>query len=313
MILTIVTALYQSETHLIEFYNRICKAASDLYNNEFEIILVNDGSPDGSLEKAKKIADRDKRVKVIDLSRNFGHHKAIMTGLSYAQGELIFLIDSDLEEKPEWLLEFHRKMKENNSDVVFGFQEKRRKNKIDRIIGNTYYKVLKFFTDFDLPSNFVTARLMSRRYVTALMLHKENEINIGGLWYITGFEQISIPISKINSSPTTYTLRRKISHAINSITSFSAKPLYFIFIMGVLVFLSSLIFTGFVLFFYFTDLKAPVGYLSVITSIWTFSGLLIIMIGVQAIYIGKIFSEVKQRPATIIKEVYQGGNNGEIT
>ena len=313
MRLTVVTSLYNSDTHLLEFYNRICNVASDLFKNDFEIILVNDGSPDGSLEKAKKLADRDKRVKVIDLSRNFGHHKALMTGLSYAQGELIFLIDADLEEKPEWLLEFHRKMKEGNSDVVFGFQEKRRKNKIDRVIGSSYYKVLKFLTDFELPNNFVTARLMSRRYVTALMLHKEYEINLGGLWYITGFEQIAIPITKINSSQTTYTLRRKISHAINSFTSFSAKPLYITFILGVLVFLSSLIFTGFVLIFYFTGLKAPIGYLSVITSIWTFSGLLMIMNGLQAIYIGKIFSEVKKRPTSIIKEVYEGRNNGEIS
>jgi putative glycosyltransferase len=309
MRLSVVTSLYKSELHLFEFYTRICTVALKLFENDFEIILVNDGSPDRSLEIAKKIVDNDKRVRVVNLSRNFGHHKALMAGLSKAQGENIFLIDVDLEEKPEWLLEFHSIMKQNNSDVVFGFQEKRRGTKFDKWIGSTFYKMVQLLTDIKVPSNFVTARLMSRRYVLALLLHKEYEINLGGLWYITGFKQTPHPIVKLNVSSTTYNLKRKISHTINTITSFSNKPLYLIFVLGIIVFISSLIFTGFLASLYLINSKTPSGYLSIIVSIWIFSGLTVVLNGIQAIYIGKIFSEVKQRPNSIIQEIYGGEND----
>src|SRR5713226_2259592 len=109
MDISIVTTLYGSAAHLEEFYRRACVSAEKL-TNSFEIILVNDGSPDNSLEIALSIYEKDQRVKVIDLSRNFGHHKAMMTGLARAQGELVFLLDSDLEEEPELLESFYQEL-----------------------------------------------------------------------------------------------------------------------------------------------------------------------------------------------------------
>ena len=121
MQLSIVTTLYNSSPYLIEFYERISIQAQEL-TNDYEIIFVNDGSPDDSLERALNLFQHDQHVRVIDLSRNFGHHKSMMTGLMHARGELVFLIDSDLEEEPELLGEFHKQFHESDVDVVYGVQ-----------------------------------------------------------------------------------------------------------------------------------------------------------------------------------------------
>jgi len=128
MKLSIVATLYQSAPYIAEFHQRASAAAEKLVGDEYEIVLVNDGSPDRSLDIAVKLTEQDSHVVVIDLSRNFGHHKAMMTGLEHARGERIFLLDSDLEEEPEWLLTFAEQMSEDNRDVVYGVQESRKGN-----------------------------------------------------------------------------------------------------------------------------------------------------------------------------------------
>src|SRR5687767_15043180 len=118
MHLSVVTTLFHSAAHLDEFYTRATRAA-ELVHSDYEIILVHDGSPDESLNIALRIHQCDPHVRVIDLARNFGHHKAMMTGLEHARGELVFLLDSDLEEEPEWLQEFHRTLRQEKADVVY--------------------------------------------------------------------------------------------------------------------------------------------------------------------------------------------------
>ncbi len=120
MKLSIVTTLYKSQEYVEEFYRRSSIAARKLVGEDFEIIFVNDGSPDRSLSLAVELSDNDSKVVTVDLSRNFGHHKAMMAGLSYAQGELIYLIDSDLEESPEWIGNFFEVMVDETADTVFG-------------------------------------------------------------------------------------------------------------------------------------------------------------------------------------------------
>src|SRR6185369_7927415 len=123
MKLSIVTTLYNSAPYLTEFYDRVCGTTGQI-SADTEVILVNDGSPDKSLDVALELHQKDPRVRVIDLSRNFGHHKAIMTGLAHARGDLVFLLDSDLEEEPELLPVFHEALITNKADVVFGVQQK---------------------------------------------------------------------------------------------------------------------------------------------------------------------------------------------
>ena len=126
MKLSIVTTLYMSAEYIEEFCRRAKVSASELVGEDYEIILVNDGSPDNSLEIAINLCNLDQHMVVVDLSRNFGHHKAMMTGLAQAIGDQIYLIDSDLEEEPEWLVSFEEKLQSEQCDVVYGVQSKRK-------------------------------------------------------------------------------------------------------------------------------------------------------------------------------------------
>ena len=187
MKLSIVATLYQSAPHIHEFHQRASAVAQELAGDDYEIVLVNDGSPDNSLDLAVQLAEDDRHLVVVDLSRNFGHHKAMLTGLSHAKGDQVFLIDSDLEEEPEWLLEFERQLERDSCDVVYGVQSKRKGGWFERISGWLFYKIFNVLTDTKVPANMVTARLMTRRYLDALLLHGERALSIGGLYVITGF------------------------------------------------------------------------------------------------------------------------------
>ncbi|MDM0122299.1 glycosyltransferase family 2 protein [Variovorax arabinosiphilus] len=304
MKLSVVATLYRSAPYISEFCTRVAAAARALVGEDYEIVLVNDGSPDESLDVAVQIATADTHVVVVDLSRNFGHHKAMMTGLAQAQGERVFLIDSDLEEEPEWLTLFAEIIEKQTADVVYGVQDARRGGVIERLSGNIFYKLFRLLTGIVQPDNIVTARLMTRRYVDALLLHRERELNIGGLWLLTGFKQTPQQVQKHSSSPTTYSLSRKVGHLVNAVTSFSSLPLVFTFYAGLLISFTALIYIAHLLSRYFSGSSPPDGYTSIVASIWLFSGLIIFFMGVQGIYIAKIFLEVKQRPYTIVRQVY---------
>lgn len=303
MMLSIVTTLYNSAPYLEEFHRRVCAAASEI-TRDFEIILVNDGSPDNSLEVALDLCRKDPRVAILDLSRNFGHHKAIMTGLIHARGDLVFLLDSDLEEEPELLHQFYEELKSTRADVVFGVQEQRKGKLFERISGALFFKVFNSLSTHPIPPNLITARLMTRAYVAALTGHQEREFMIAGLWALTGFQQLQLKVRKHHKPSSTYGLGRKISHLVNAITSFSNKPLVLIFYLGCfIVLVSSIAAIDLIVrkLLYGTMLE---GWASLIVSVWLLGGLTIFCLGVIGIYLSKVFIEVKQRPYTIVKQTY---------
>lgn len=308
MKLSIVATLYQSAPYVAEFCQRAAVAAQSLVGDDYEIVLVNDGSPDNSLDIAVQLCEHDSHMVVVDLSRNFGHHKAMMTGLSHAKGDLIFLIDSDLEEDPEWLMDFNLQMNQQQCDVVYGVQERRKGNWFERWSGGWFWKIINILTDLKLSENIVTARLMTRRYTNSLLLHREREVFIGGLWHITGYEQMAKIVTKKSSSKSTYTLARKLSLFINSVTSFSNTPLIFIFYFGVLILIFSMSYAFYLIvnrLFFEATLS---GWTSVMASIWFIGGLIISFIGIVGIYLSKIFSETKSRPYSIVRKVYHCKN-----
>jgi putative glycosyltransferase len=309
MKLSIVATLYQSAPYVVEFVQRAETAAKALVGDEYEIVLVNDGSPDNSLELAVSLYEQSSHLIVVDLSRNFGHHKAMMTGLAHARGELVFLIDSDLEEEPEWLQAFGQQMKQDCCDVVYGVQERRKGNWFERWSGQWFYHLFKLLTGLTLPENVITARLMSRRYVQALLQHREREVFMAGLWHITGFDQQSHTVQKHSTSQTTYTFRRKMSLLVNSVTSFSNAPLVGIFYVGLAISLIAVISISYLCLQWFFWAKPLSGWTSVMASIWLLGGMVISFIGVVGIYLSKIFSETKQRPYTVVRHIYAKHKN----
>lgn len=303
--LSIVGTMYNSAPYLDEFHSRCVGVAEEITDN-FEIILVNDGSPDDSLDVALRLREKDERVNIIDLSRNFGHHKAMMTGLMHAKGEWVFLIDVDLEEPPELLLEFDRLVKNDTDlDVVYGVQERRKGGWFECWAGYIFFAIINLISKYPLPNNVVTARLMSRRYVEALVSHRDKEVFMLGLLTITGFKQIGVSVCKGSKGSTSYTLARKISLALNAVTSFSNRPLYGIFAIGMFVSACSFLLAVFhFLQWFFLSTGSVTGFTTLVISIWIVGGMNMICLGVIGMYLAKIFSEVKDRPYTIVKKLH---------
>lgn len=304
MRLSIVATLYRSSSYLEEFHRRATASAAALVGDDYEIVLVNDGSPDSSREQAIDLSARDPHVMVVDLSRNFGHHKAMMAGLEHAGGELVFLLDSDLEEEPEWLREFHQSMLAERADVVYGRQQERKGGWLERWSGEAYYSLFNWLSNIEHPRNIVTARLMTKRYVDALLQHRERELVISCLWVITGFKQVERIVRKHASSGTTYSLARRAGLAANAITSFSEVPLKMIFYVGVFVFGGALLYASYLMARRLFVSQALDGWTSVMVSVWLLGGMIISFVGVVGLYLSKVFVETKQRPLTIVREIH---------
>jgi putative glycosyltransferase len=310
MYLSIVSTLYNSASYLEEFYTRMT-AAAERITDDYEIILVNDGSPDDSLDLAISLYEKDDRVRLIDLSRNFGHHKTMMTGLAHARGSLVFLIDCDLEEEPELLNEFHQQIKASGADVVYGFQQKRKGKFFERITGEIFYKLLNVLSNHPVPANLLTVRLMTQRYVASLIQHMDRELWLAGLYVITGFKQVPVPVRKHSKGSSAYTLRRKVSELVSAITASSSKPLVFIFYLGCAIVIISSTAAALLVVrrIFFGALLA--GWPSLIVSVWLLGGLILFCLGIIGIYLSKIFMETKRRPYTVVRQIYdRAGESG---
>jgi putative glycosyltransferase len=276
--------------------------------------MVDDGSPDNSLQVALRLAAVDRHVKVVELSRNFGHHKAMMTGLEVAQGDFVFLIDVDLEEDPAWLRLFWTTLHDEQVDVVYGHQIARKGNLLERFGGAFHWWVIRRLSSYPIPQNLVTARLMTRQYVQSLLLHREHKTAIGGLWAITGYRQRGLPVTKRSRGASSYSLGQRIAMGFEGITSFSEKPLMLVFVLGAIIFAVAVLGAMYLIFLRLSG-QLLSGWASVMVSIWMLGGLTIASMGILGLYIARIFIETKQRPYSIIRAVHDSNvasfKNGE--
>jgi putative glycosyltransferase len=303
--LSIVTTMYRSAPYLQEFHARIAKVASTL-TSRYEIIFVDDGSPDHSLEIAQGICNANNNIKIVELSRNFGHHKAMATGLKYAKGEYIFLIDCDLEEDPELLQSFWHEMQQHPQlDVVFGVQQQRKGHWFERVTGDIYYKVLNKMSDeVKSAKNISTVRLMKKNYVQSLLQFQEQCYYFGPISNMVGFRQKSLLIHKKSKSTTSYHFLKKYHLFLDSIISFSSKPLYFIFYFGTCVTLLSFCYMTFLVIRKIGWGIAIQGWTSLVVLTSLFGGINIFFMGIMSVYILHIFRETKGRPFTLVRDVY---------
>ena len=303
MKISVVTTLYYSEKYINIFYEKIADSLKEI-TKDFEIIFVNDASPDNSLNTAINLKKIDPKIKILDLSRNFGQQKAILTGIKEAQGDFIFLIDSDLEEDPSLISLFWDEINKNKVDVVYALQTNRKGKYFEKITGFIFYKVFNFFSSIKIPESPSTCRIMNRKYVNELIKFREHDLFITAIFAATGFQQKGVFINKESSSPTTYNLSKKLDLMVNAITSFSSKPLVYMFYLG---FFISLLSFFYIIFIFIKKIlwNVPViGWASLISSIWLIGGILILSLGIIGIYISKVFNEVKDRPYVIIRDIY---------
>jgi putative glycosyltransferase len=302
--LSIVTTLYHSASTIDEFCRRAL-AAAELITRDIELVMVNDGSPDDSLARALALHEADPRVVVIDLARNFGHHKAMMTGLAHATGDLVFLIDSDIEEEPELLAQFHERLMQGDCDVVFGVQESRRGGWFDRVAGEAFFSLIDALSDQKIPRNNVVARLMTRDYVRSLVRHLDREFMMIHLMQLAGYRQVSVVIRKLDHSPSTYSFRMRTEMAIKFLTTTSTRLLYLILYLGISIFALSLVVIVYFVGRYFASGIGVDGFTSQIVSIWLLGGLITLILGIFGIYIANILAETKRRPYTVVRRVHR--------
>jgi putative glycosyltransferase len=302
--LSIVTTMYHSEIFINEFYRRSSEAAA-VVSSSYEIIFVNDGSPDNSLTKARAIVDADAHVRVIDLSRNFGHHRAIMVGLEHARGRRIFLIDCDLEEDPLKLPDFSVEMNKTGADVVYGVENERKGGIVRRLGGAWFWYLFNLASEVHVTPNIITSRIMTRRYVDALLDFRDRELFIDGVFCLAGFTQIPLKVGKKGRSDSSYTFRKRMSLLVNAVTSFSSKPLVLVFYIGLTISLIAGIEAASLIIKRLLSDEYLLGWSSVIVSIWLMGGIVIFCLGLIGIYLSKVFQEVKNRPLSVIRGIYE--------
>lgn len=307
MKLSIVTTLYKSKQFLETFIKETLDAINIINIDSFELIFVNDGSPDTSvsylIEKKKEYPE----LVIVDLSRNFGHHYAMQAGLTCAKGDLVFLIDNDLEISPYFLVECYQKISKNHDlDVVYGYQQERKGGFVENIGGKFFWFALNKFSDIEVPKNILTERLMTRRYVDNLLELGDANLFMAGMMSWVGFNQVGIPVvKKLRTGKSTYTAHRRMQLVVQAITSFSGKPLQYLFYLGLLITFFSLLSILYISLqkLIFGD-AIQLGWTSLVAISFLSLGIISTFLGLIGIYLFKIFRQVQGRPNYIIKEIY---------
>lgn len=308
MKISVVTTLYKSKVFLDEFIAEIQIALNQIQCLDYELIFVNDGSPDNSLQYLLERKKQIPEIKLIDLSRNFGHHYAIQVGLGYASGDYIFLIDNDLETPPNVLIDFYKEIANDSSlDVVYGYQEIRKGNFIEKFTGRIFWILINKLSDTKIPHNILTERLMTKQYVESLLRLQDANVFLGGMMYWVGFNQKGLPIKKgLRKGTSTYSLKRRAELMLQAITSFSGKPLEWLFYFGLTISFFSLLFIAYLIFQKIVHQdEVQLGWTSIVAINVLILGVISTFLGIIGIYIYKIYRQVQGRPNAIIKKIYE--------
>jgi putative glycosyltransferase len=304
--ISIVSTIYQSRPFLDDFLAGCLMALRSIEVADFEIVLVNDGSPDESLAFALERQSDIPQLLIIDLARNFGHHHAMLAGLSHARGRLVFLIDCDLEVPPMVLPVFYNKLKHTGCDLVYGYQESRKGGMLERVSGGLFWKGFNLLSDTRVPENLITEKIMTRRFVDSLLQMGDRNIFLGGMISWTGFTQIGIPVQKKQrGGRSTYTLPKRLRLMVNAVSSFSSRPLVWLFNAGGAITLISLAYVCYLAVrqLWFGD--APAGFTSIMAFMAVSLGILTTAIGIVGIYLDKVFRQVQNRPTYIVKDIHR--------
>ena len=302
MDLSIVSPVYRGEKMLDELVRRIHDAIQPL-TDDYEIVLVNDCSPDESWAKIAAICASDKKVKGINLSRNFGQPYAITAGLTYAKGDYMAVIDCDLQNKPEDLPALYRKALEGY-DIVSARRVVRDDTFMKRMSSAVFHRVYDFLSGFDTDKAVAEFGIYSRKIVKVYCSIPEYSRSFVELIHTLGFKKSTIDVNHDHrlEGESSYNLARLLRLSYNSIISNSNRPLYLAVTLGLVMSGLSFLMAIYNIFAKFYGLNEVVGYTSTIFSIWFVGGLLLFMMGILGLYIGKIFDQVKGRPVFIVSD-----------
>lgn len=303
-ILSIVSPVYNEAENLGEFYSRVINATDNL-NLEIEIIYINDGSQDSTIDIITKQRQIDNRITIIDLSRNFGKEIALTAGLDYSSGDAVIVIDADLQDPPELIPKLVEKWREGY-DVVNAKRIKRKgESLLKKVMSYIYYRLLFYLSDINVPRDTGDFRLLNKNALDALLKLREKHRYMKGLFVWVGFKQKEIEYEREArfKGKTKWGFFSLFNLAFDGLTSFSIMPLRLASTIG---FLSALIgfFYGAVIVFKTLFFHEPVaGFTSLVVLVTFFGGIQLLSIGIIGEYIGRIFNETKNRPLYVVKNI----------
>jgi dolichol-phosphate mannosyltransferase len=299
-LLSVVAPVYNEEELVEAFVRRACAAVADY---SFELVLVNDGSADRTPQLLDRIAAADPRVRVVHLSRNFGHQAALTAGLEHAAGDVVAMIDADLQDPPELIPRMVEQW-EHGSDVVYAVREQRDGETAFKLAtASWFYKLFDKLAQVDLEPNSGDFRLLDRRALDALLSMTERSRFLRGMTVWVGFRQTAVPYERDAraAGETKYTLRKMLRFSLDAIASFSHLPLQLATYAGLLSAGVAFIAIPVVVGLHFADSYLP-GFGTITILILLIGGIQLIALGVIGEYIGRIYEEVKHRPLYIVRE-----------
>jgi polyisoprenyl-phosphate glycosyltransferase len=304
--ISIIIPCYNEELVIEETYKRTDKVMKSFEHKGYEIIFINDGSKDATLSILKGIASRDKSVKILNFSRNFGHQPAVTAGIGACNGDIAIIIDADLQDPPELFPDMVKTHLEQNANVVYGQRESRKGETFFKTFtSKAFYRIINSLSDTTLPVDTGDFRLIDRHVIDAFKNLPEKNKYIRGLISWVGFKQVPIMYKREErfAGETKYPLSKMLKFASTSMLYFSKKPLKIALALGLLSLLVGLLLGIYVISgLYFRPETVVTGWPSIIISIIFFGGVQLITIGVLGEYLGNVFDEIKNRPEYIIHE-----------
>ena len=303
--LSIVVPCFNEQECMAELYARLSAAARASAGEDYELVLINDGSKDETWPMMRELAERDRHVLAINLSRNHGHQLALTAGLDLCRGAKILIIDADLQDPPELLADMLATMDREAADVVYGVRKARAgETRFKRATAAAFYRILARATEVDMPVDAGDFRLMSRRSLDAFLAMPEQARFIRGMVAWIGFKQVPLPYDRKErfAGTTKYPLGKMIRFALDALTGFSSAPLKLASHAGLWLAAGSLLIVLYILYAWAIGRSIP-GWTSLMLVVVVLGAVQMFVLGLHGEYIGRLYNEAKRRPLYIIQEI----------
>jgi dolichol-phosphate mannosyltransferase len=306
--LSIVVPCFNEEGCLAELRGRLTAAAREAVGDDYELVLVNDGSRDGSWTVMQRMAAEDPHVFAINLSRNHGHQLALTAGLDLCRGGTILIIDADLQDPPGLLGPMLQTMRESGADVVYGVRRSRAgETAFKRATAHGFYRLLSRATEVDIPLDAGDFRLMSRRALDALLAMPEQARFIRGMVAWIGFKQVPFPYDRQErfAGETKYPFRKMMRFALDALTGFSSAPLKLASHAGLWLAGGSVLLIAYIAYAWLAG-RSIQGWTSLMLVVVVLGAVQMFVLALMGEYIGRLYNEAKRRPLYIVQEVAGG-------